>query len=59
MILQQGARLYFGDQTSVSPPTWFRGGWEIMPGLIFPYSRMFIIAVPLLPGCSILVALPL
>jgi urea transport system permease protein len=47
MILQQGARLYFGDQTSVSPPTWFRGGWEIMPGLIFPYSRMFIIALSL------------
>ncbi len=45
MVLQQGARLYFGDQTSVSPPTWFRGGWEIMPGLIFPYSRLFIIAL--------------
>jgi urea transport system permease protein len=45
MILQQGARLFFGDQTSVSPPTWFRGGWEIMTGLIFPYSRMFIIAL--------------
>jgi urea transport system permease protein len=47
MILQQGARLYFGDQTSVSPPTWFRGGWEIMPGLILPYSRMFIIVLSL------------
>jgi urea transport system permease protein len=48
MILQQGARLYFGDQTSVSPPAWFRGGWEIMPGLIFPYSRIFIIVLSLL-----------
>ena len=48
MMLQQGARLFFGDQTSVSPPTWFRGGWEIMPGLIFPYSRMFIILLSLL-----------
>ena len=48
MMLQQGARLFFGDQTSVSPPTWFRGGWEIMPGLIFPYSRMFIIFLSLL-----------
>lgn len=48
MLLQQGARLYFGDQTSVSPPVWFRGGWEIMPGLIFPYSRMFIIALSVL-----------
>jgi urea transport system permease protein len=45
MILQQGARLFFGDQTSVSPPTWFRGGWEIMNGLIFPYSRLFIIVL--------------
>ena len=45
MVLQQAARLYFGDQTSVSPPTWFRGGWEVMPGLIFPYSRLFIIAL--------------
>jgi urea transport system permease protein len=46
--LQQSARLYFGDQTSVSPPTWFRGGWEVMPGLIFPYSRIFIIGLSLL-----------
>jgi urea transport system permease protein len=48
MMLQQGARLFFGDQTSVSPPTWFRGGWEIMPGLIFPYGRMFIILLSVL-----------
>jgi urea transport system permease protein len=48
MVLQQGARLYFGDQTSVSSPTWLRGGWEIIPGLILPYSRMFIIALALL-----------
>jgi urea transport system permease protein len=47
MMLQQGARLYFGDQTSVSPPTWFRGGFEILPGLIFPWSRIFIIGLAL------------
>src|SRR5499427_542925 len=47
LILQQGARLYFGDQTSVNPPTWLRGGWEIMPGLILPYSRIFIIVLSL------------
>ena len=47
LVLQQGARLYFGDQTSVNPPTWLRGGWEIMPGLILPYSRLFIIALSL------------
>jgi urea transport system permease protein len=45
MILQQGARLYFGDQTSVNPPTWLRGGVELLPGLVFPWSRVFIVAV--------------
>jgi urea transport system permease protein len=47
LVLQQGARLYFGDQTSVNSPTWLRGGWEIVPGLIFPYSRIFIIGLSL------------
>ena len=47
LVLQQGARLYFGDQTSVNSPTWLRGGWEIMPGLIFPYSRILIIVLSL------------
>jgi len=45
MMLQQGARLWFGDQTSVNPPTWFRGGVEAMPGLILPYSRIFIVGL--------------
>ena len=47
LVLQQGARLYFGDQTSVNSPTWLRGGWEMMPGLILPYSRLFIIVLSL------------
>jgi urea transport system permease protein len=47
MILQQSARLYFGDQTSVNPPTWFRGGLEVLPGLIFPWSRIFIVGLSL------------
>ncbi len=47
MIFQQSARLYFGDQTSVNSPTWFRGGVEILPGLIFPWSRIFIVALSL------------
>jgi urea transport system permease protein len=47
MILQQSARLYFGDQTSVNSPTWFRGGLEVMRGLIFPWSRIFIVALSL------------
>ncbi len=45
MILQQGARLYFGDQTSVNSPTWFRGGLEPLTGLIFPWSRIFIVGL--------------
>jgi len=45
MILQQCARLYFGDQTSVNAPTWFRGGVEAMAGLIFPWSRIFIVGL--------------
>jgi urea transport system permease protein len=47
MILQQSARLYFGDQTSVNSPTWLRGGLEVMPGLIFPWSRIFIVLLAL------------
>jgi urea transport system permease protein len=45
LILQQGVRLSLGDQTSVNPPTWFRGGWEAMPGLVLPYSRLFIVVL--------------
>ena len=48
MIFQQSARLYFGDQTSVNSPTWFRGGFEVLEGLIFPWSRIFIVALALL-----------
>ena len=48
MIFQQCARLYFGDQTSVNSPTWFRGGVEVMAGLIFPWSRIFIVVLALL-----------
>ena len=47
MILQQGARLTFGDQTSVNSPTWFRGGVEALPGLILPWSRIFIVVLAL------------
>jgi urea transport system permease protein len=50
LMLQQGVRLSLGDQTSVNPPTWFRGGWEAMPGLVLPYSRLFIVV---LSGLSI------
>jgi urea transport system permease protein len=48
LILQQGVRLSLGDQTSVNPPTWFRGGWEVIPGLVLPYSRLFIVMLSVL-----------
>jgi urea transport system permease protein len=48
LILQQGVRLSLGDQTSVNPPTWFRGGWEVIPGLVLPYSRLFIVVLSML-----------
>jgi urea transport system permease protein len=48
LIFQQSVRLSLGDQTSVNPPTWFRGGWEAIPGLVLPYSRLFIVALSLL-----------
>jgi urea transport system permease protein len=47
MIFQQTARLVFGDQTSVNPPAWLRGGIEPMPGLVFPWSRLFIVGLAL------------
>jgi urea transport system permease protein len=48
LMLQQGVRLYLGDQTSVNPPTCFRGGWEALPGLVLPYSRLFIVMLSVL-----------
>ncbi len=43
MILQQAARVYFGDLTSVNAPTWMRGGVQASVGLVLPYNRIFII----------------
>jgi urea transport system permease protein len=45
VFLQQAARWYFGDLTSVNPPTFMRGGVEPMVGLVLPYSRIFIIGL--------------
>lgn len=47
LILQQAARWYFGDLTSVNAPTWMRGGVEVMTGLVFPYNRIFIMGLSL------------
>jgi len=51
MVLQQAARWYFGDLTSVNAPNWMRGGVEPMVGLVLPYNRIFII---LLGGVALL-----
>ena len=45
MILQQAARWYFGDLTSVNAPTWIRGGVQATIGLVLPYNRIFIIVL--------------
>lgn len=42
MILQQAARWYFGDLTSVNAPNWIRGGVQATVGLVLPYNRIFI-----------------
>jgi len=58
VFLEQAARWYFGDLTSVNPPVFMRGGVEPMPGLVLPYSRIFIIglAVVALLGVSLLLS---
>jgi urea transport system permease protein len=44
MILIQAARGKFGDNLSVRPPSWIEGGVEVMPDLVFPLNRIYIIA---------------
>ena len=44
LLLIQSVRVIFGDTTSLTPPRWLQGGWEIVPGLVFPLNRVFIIA---------------
>jgi urea transport system permease protein len=43
LLLIQTARLLFGDTTSLTPPSWFQGGWTVAPDLVFPLNRVFII----------------
>ena len=43
LLLIQGVRVIFGDTTSLTPPGWLQGGWEIAPELVFPLNRVFII----------------
>ena len=50
LLLIQTARLIFGDTTSFTPPHWLQGGWEIVPGLVLPLNRLFIIVFC---GCAV------
>lgn len=45
LLLIQTVRLTFGAQNvSVANPSWLSGGWELMPTVVLPYSRLAIIA---------------
>ncbi|HEY0274379.1 MAG TPA: urea ABC transporter permease subunit UrtB [Chitinophaga sp.] len=45
LILIQAARSIFGDLTAVRTPTILSGGWQVLPHLVLPYNRLFIIAL--------------
>jgi urea transport system permease protein len=45
LLLIQTARLIFGDTTSFTPPSWLQGGWRVIPGLVLPLNRLFIIGL--------------
>lgn len=53
LIFIQSARSIFGDLTSVRTPSFLSGGWEIVPQLILPYNRLFIIVMTILLVFSI------
>src|SRR5690606_40931700 len=44
LLLIQTVRLIFGAQNvTVANPSWLSGGWELMPTVVLPYSRLAII----------------
>jgi urea transport system permease protein len=45
LIMIQGARVLFGDLTSVVAPSWLSGGAQVLVGVQLPYNRLFIIAL--------------
>ncbi|HEY5955960.1 MAG TPA: urea ABC transporter permease subunit UrtB, partial [Polyangiaceae bacterium] len=45
LMLIQSVRTLFGAQNvSVATPDWLSGGWELMPTVVVPYSRMLVLA---------------
>jgi len=43
LILIQAVRIQFGDNIAVNSPSWLQGGAEVMPDIVLPYNRCFII----------------
>ena len=43
LILIQAVRLEYGNTLSVTPPSWMEGGVEVVPDLVFPLNRLYII----------------
>src|SRR5690606_20041219 len=44
LILIQCIRLVFGAQNvTVANPEWLSGGWEVLPALVIPYSRIAVL----------------
>ena len=48
LVLIQLSRTVFGDVTSVTTPAALSGGMELVPQLILPYNRVFIIVMTIL-----------
>ena len=57
LVMIQGARVYFGDLTSVVAPSWLSGGMQAMVGVYLPYNRLFIIMLSVLCVVGIYVLL--
>ncbi|MGC3975517.1 MAG: urea ABC transporter permease subunit UrtB [Nitrospira sp.] len=48
LILIQGARMYFGDLTAITAPSWLNGGAQVLVGVFLPFNRLFIIGLSIL-----------
>lgn len=57
LILIQGARMYFGDLTAITAPSWLNGGAQVLVGVFLPFNRLFIIGLSILSVLAIYVLL--
>ncbi len=48
LVLIQLARSVFGDLTAVKTPEFLSGGWHVVPQLVLPFNRIFIISLTLI-----------